>query len=118
MNGLKDTGSAQNAEKKDKSKKRLGTDLEKAVEDKAERLGKSHFMKQVNKTRKTIGDREYFKGYDDGYEAGSKRFGYPCNVCGETLYATRDHEWKSILENGYLDGWGHSSCHNNRTQDF
>ncbi len=41
-------------------------DFEKSVEDTAERLGKSRFMKQVNKTRKTIADKEYDKGYDDG----------------------------------------------------
>jgi len=39
------------------------------------------------------------------------QFQYPCNVCGKMVRADPDNEWKSMLEDGYLDTWGHNSCH-------
>jgi rubrerythrin len=82
-------------------------EFQKAVQDEADRLAKSRFMSQINKARTTIGKQEYQRGYNEGL----RQYTYTCNVCRGTIYATKDNEWKWILEKGYLSTWGHAECH-------
>lgn len=81
-------------------------EFQKAVQDEVNRLEKSRFMERVNKARKTIDDAAYKRGYD----AGLMQFSYKCSLCGGTLYAQPNNEWKWILEKGYMSTWGHIQC--------
>ena len=77
--------------------------FKKEVDKEALRLEKRQFMTQLNTTRDSI--------KTSAYNEGLRQFTYPCNVCRETLYATKDNEWKGILEKGYISTWGHAKCH-------
>lgn len=89
-------------------------EYDEAVRDEADRLAKSRFFKQLNKARRKIGDKEYSKGFNDGYEAGSELFKYPCSVCSEPIVLS-DKSWESAKEFLVKEGWGHSKCHENKT---
>lgn len=89
-------------------------EFEKAVKDEGGRLGKSQFMRQLNKTRKKIGDKEYRRGFSDGYDASSDRFKYPCSVCSEPIHLN-EKSFESAKQFLLKEGWGHAKCHDNKT---
>ncbi len=74
----------------------------KAVRDGADRLAKSSSMTMINKSRKTISE--------SAYKAGVSQFRYRCNICGQTIEAQPELEWRWLVEKGYLSIWGHKAC--------
>ena len=93
-------------------------DFEKAVKIETDRRFKSTFMAQLNKAKKTIKNKEWEIGFQDGYKEGvdygykkaSNRFQYPCNICGEKIPLS-DTTWESASQFLTEKGWGHTECH-------
>jgi len=110
--------------------------FEKQVQERANKIMNSRFMKQLNKAKETIRGIAWNAGYDEGqkvgydsgkkdgndeghkvgYDEGSKMFKYPCNICGGLISLTKT-EW--VNAELYLRGagWGHGACHERSSRD-
>ena len=84
----------------------------KAVEDEANRLAKSRFMKQINKARKTIEDQAYQRGAD--YVRNSEdNFHTPCSVCGKPIHFSNSlSNWEDVRKplHEAFSKWYHGNC--------
>ncbi len=83
-----------------------------AVQREVENLGKSRFMKQINKARTTIKDNamkrgaSYVRNHEDNFRV-------PCKLCGKYMYfSSKDQNWDKIKEYLYqaFRTWSHTSC--------
>jgi hypothetical protein len=83
-----------------------GGEFKHATELEAQRVYKSRFMSELNKSRKTI----YKMGYNEAMQID--RFTIPCSICGKPMqFTSRDPKWeeqKLILNNAFKN-----VCHTN-----
>lgn len=85
-------------------------DFEKAVNVEADRRYKSNMMSQINKAKKTISEKKYDEGFDDGYKDKQAELTIPCNICFKQI-SLSDNMWESASEYLMSNGWGHAKCH-------
>lgn len=84
-------------------------DFEKAVNVEADRRYKSAMMSQVNKAKKTIGEKKYDEGYDNGYHDKQSELTIPCNICYQKIILS-DDMWESASEYLISKKWIHAKC--------
>lgn len=86
--------------------------FKKAVKEEADRLGKSRFMGQVNKARKTIEDNSWQNGAKY-VRSNEDNFRVPCSVCGKHMrFSSDDKEWEDEKKTLYkaFGNWYHTMC--------
>jgi hypothetical protein len=80
-----------------------------AVAAEADRLYKSRFMTQLNKTRADLN----MKGYQEGFADAAREYetwGF-CSVCGEKMtISPNSDEHKAIIDYLRKIGWSHGHC--------
>lgn len=82
--------------------------FEEAVDKKAQELGKSTFMKQLNSSRATIQKNEA-----DTVRNNEDNFHVPCSKCGKPMsFSNRDSNWSTIKPVLYaaFKTWSHTTC--------
>jgi len=92
-------------------------EFKKSVQDEANRLGRSQFMKQLNKSRKTLKANAEIVGYDKGYEDGYEecreealqKFTYPCSICGKPMMLS-EIAWAAAKKYLMEAKWHHGKC--------
>ena len=90
-------------------------EFKRAVEAEAERRYKSRHMSELDKARKTIEEKAYRKGYEEGYTKAMSEdhFYVPCSICGKPMhFSSKDVNWedvKQVLYNAFRN-WHHTSC--------
>jgi len=82
-----------------------GEAFKKAVQKEATKLAKSRFMRQLNIARETI----KANSWEEGYDAGSKKYNYPCKVCGKMITLT-EIDWEPAAKYLTESGWSHRLC--------
>jgi hypothetical protein len=79
-----------------------------AVNNEAQSLGKSQFLKQLNTAKQTIKvqSQEHVRRSEDNFRV-------PCSICGKTMYfSSLDSNWKDKRDKLYatFGNWCHSPC--------
>jgi hypothetical protein len=85
----------------------------KDVNSEAERKYKSRHFKEQNKTIKTVGEKQYLLGFDEGFKLGesTSEIKYPCSVCKKMITMTiGGPDTKAATDYLVKSGWGHGNC--------
>ncbi len=85
----------------------------KDVNSEAERKYKSRHFKEQNKTVKTVTEKEYLKGFDEGWRVAEDVCTpkYPCSVCGETIkMEIGGSDTKAAIDYLVENRWAHGKC--------
>lgn len=92
-------------------------EFDKAVDVKADKLAKSRYFDQLNRTRGKISEDSYKRGYDEGYAKGVRdtrqneaNFPVPCSVqgCPEIMhFSSLDSIWPVVAKvlGGAFSDW-------------
>jgi len=84
-----------------------GGEFKHAAELEAQRIYKSRFMSELNKSRKTL----YKMGYNEAMQI--ERFTVPCSTCGKSIqFTSRDPKWeeqKRLLNDAFKNVC-HANC--------